>query len=107
MNKNNDDFEDFDDMEDFDDSYEVITIIDENGDEIECFVIDTVEHNGANYLLIIDSEDAEDDEPEAMVLKEVSTTDDDVIYEPVENDDEYSKIISLFAESSSDYDIEG
>lgn len=108
MKKNNDDdFDEFEDMEELEDSYEIITVEDENGDEVECIVIDTVEYKGSNYLLIIDSDDAEESEPDAMLLKEISSTDDDVIYEPVEEDDEYDAIINLFAENSSDYDIEG
>lgn len=103
---NNDDFDDMEGMEDLEDSYNVITIKDENGEEVECMIIDSVESDGSNYLLIIESDDVDEDEPEAMILKEVSEENDEVFYEPVLDDDEYNKIVALFSDSNSDYDFE-
>ena len=100
------DFEkDFDEFEDDDFEEEIITATDDEGNEKDFIVIDACEMNGAKYILVIDSEDSDDDEAEADILKEMSSDGDEVCYGIIENDEEFEKVAELFCQSE-DYDIE-
>lgn len=99
------DFENFEDFEDGDLEEEIISATDENGNEKQFIVIDACEMDGANYILVIDVEDSDQDEPEADILKEMSLENDEVYYAVVEDDEEFEKIAALFGESD-EYDIE-
>ncbi|MCL2874309.1 MAG: DUF1292 domain-containing protein [Defluviitaleaceae bacterium] len=100
------DFEkDFDEFENDDFEDEIIIAEDENGNEKKFIVIDACEVDGANYILVIDIEDDEEDEPEADILKEMSSENDEVFYGIIEDDEEFEKVAALFS-SSDEYDIE-
>jgi len=100
------DFEkDFDEFEDDDFEEEIITATDDEGNEKDFIVIDACEMNGAKYILVIDSEDSDDDEAEADILKEMFSDGDEVCYGIIENDEEFEKVAELFCQSE-DYDIE-
>lgn len=88
---------------DWDESIVVIT--DDTGKEIEFFILDELTHNGANYLLVIETELLDDDEAEAVIFKEVGENDDDLVYEELD-DEEFETVAKLFDERLEDYDIE-
>ncbi len=91
-------------MEEFDD-VEVITLLGENGEESDFAVIDALRLEDINYLLIVNvEEDDEADEMEACILKEVEEENAEVIYELVEDDEEFEKLIKLFQEND-DFDL--
>ncbi|MCL2592967.1 MAG: DUF1292 domain-containing protein [Defluviitaleaceae bacterium] len=95
---------DFDGLES---DIKTITVLDEDGNEFECQIIDTAELNGTNYLLVIENEFADDDECEAVIIKEVSADNEESIFQIVEDDDEFNKIAKLFEEKNVDeYEIE-
>ena len=52
--------------------------------------------NGIRYLLV--SEGEEDGDCEAYILKEVSTDDEEVVYQMVEDDVEFSALAKIFSE---------
>ena len=81
---------------------ELITFITDDGEEV-CFeVIEQTRLNGMDYLLVADSE-ADEDEAEALILKDVSAADDaEAVYEIVEDDEEFSLIASIFEELLDD-----
>ncbi|HAQ39985.1 MAG TPA: DUF1292 domain-containing protein [Clostridiales bacterium] len=103
MEKNNDNFDEFDEFDD-EDVIESITVTDEDGNEIEFYILDVVEHKGGTYLLVI--EDIEDDDTEATIIKEVEVDGDDVVYELIEDEEEFNIIAELFENNNEDYDIE-
>ena len=71
---------------------------------LEFYVLDETRISGRNYLLVADSED---DEAEAMILKDVSAeTDTEAIYEPVEDDVELMAVAKVFEESLGDVKFE-
>lgn len=88
-----------------DEAYETITIVDDNGDEKDCFVVDGIEVDKTKYILLVACEDFDKDEPEAYLFKEVEEDGDEVVYEPVENDEEYNKILILLQDDDSDYEM--
>ncbi len=104
------DFDEFDDVEiDLEESEDlnVITMIDDNNEPIDFVVIDGITVSDVQYLLVVEAADIDEDEPEATILKELPSADDDseVVYEFVEDDDEYDKILMLLQDSDNDYEL--
>lgn len=86
--------------------FEVVTMTDENGDAVEFSIIDNVACGGERYLLVVETELMDDDETDAIILKEVSINMDDVTYELVEDDAEFDRVADLFAQKAEDYTVE-
>ena len=86
--------------------FEVVTMTDENGDAVEFSIIDNVDCGGERYLLVVETELMDDDETDAIILKEVSINTDDVTYELVEDDAEFDRVADLFAQKAEDYTVE-
>ena len=62
--------------------------------------------NGANYLLVTDAED-NDEEGDCYILKDMSGADEsDALYEFVEDEDELEGLMKIFAELLDDVDLE-
>ena len=86
--------------------FEVVTMTDENGNDVEFSIIDNVACGGERYLLVVETELMDDDETDAIILKEVSINTDDVTYELVEDDAEFDRVADLFAQKAEDYTVE-
>ena len=56
--------------------------------------------NGTRYLLVSEGEESGD--CEAYILKEVSTKEEEVLYQMIEDDVEYSAIAKIFSELTED-----
>ena len=85
-----------------------IIAIDENGDEITFFILDTITHNSTTYVLASESDvsDGEDDDfSDATILKEKTADNDYITYTFIDNDDEFFEVMSLFNENNNDYDL--
>ena len=52
--------------------FETVTMTDETGAEVEFSIIDNVACGGERYLLVVETELMDDDETDAIILKEVS-----------------------------------
>lgn len=77
-----------------------ISIIDDEGNEIELIVIETAKVEGRDYILA-----SEDDN--AYILKDVSGDKDlDSVYEFVEDDKKLDMLADVFSELISDMDID-
>lgn len=99
--------EEFDNiLDDFEDTYDVISIVSENGDIIDCFVIDGIVDNNTQYLLVVACDDFEKEEAEAFILKQIGEDGEEAIYAPVENDNEYNRVLILLQENDTDYEME-
>lgn len=92
----------FDDNEEV---YEVVTMTMDDGTEEDFFVIDGIDVDKTRYLLLVKSEEFDDDEPEAFIFKEISSDDTDFTYEPVEDEAEYKKIMILLQNEDAEYEI--
>lgn len=83
---------------------EKIILTDDNGQEIEMSVIEETRINNVNYILV--TEDIEDDEATAYILKDISNDEDEeAIYEMVDDDSELEYIGKIFSELLEDTDI--
>lgn len=78
----------------------------DTGEIVEFSVIEETKINGANYLLVAESED-EDADAEAYILKKIAEEEQEqFLYEMVEDDRELEYVSKIFAELLEDVDIE-
>lgn len=84
---------------------EKIVFIDDEGKEIEMFVIEETRINNANYILVT-GDDGEDEEAEAYILKDISDeVDEEAVYEIVDDESEIDYIGKIFSELLEDIDV--
>ncbi len=108
MNDNNDNNDNLDMLAGLfgeDEAYETISFKDEDGNEKDCFVVDGIEVDKEKYILVVDCEQFDSEEPEAYLLKEIEENGDEAVYKPVEDDDEYNKIIILLQDEDNGYEM--
>jgi uncharacterized protein YrzB (UPF0473 family) len=89
--------------------YEKLIFTDEAGEKNEFYIIEQTRVNNTDYLLVIDAdEDIDgDDEVAAMIVKDISSPEDEeAIYEFVEDDRELDSVSKIFDELLDDVDIE-
>jgi len=80
---------------------DTITFVTEDGDEAIFHVIEETRINGTNYLLVLD--DIEDEETEALILKDTSADGDaEAVYEIVDDEKELKAVADLFSELLED-----
>lgn len=76
----------------------------EDNEKVTFCVIEQTKLNGVNYLLV--SEDVEDEEVDAYILKDVSKEEDEeAVYDIVEDDSEIDAISAIFEELLEDTEI--
>ncbi len=83
---------------------EKITFIqEETGEKTEFFVLEETRLNGKNYILVADSEE---EDGEALILKDLSADgDQEAVYEIVEDDQELESVMGIFEQLLEDVDI--
>jgi uncharacterized protein YrzB (UPF0473 family) len=99
---------DFEGFEEFDEEFtevETLVMTDDDGAETVFLVIDKVEFNGSVYLLIVEEEKAEDDEADAVLIKQKNGADGECSYEDLA-DDEFEEVAKILSKQSGEYDIE-
>ncbi len=81
-----------------------IVIKDDEGQDIELYVIEETKFNNMYYILAADSDGSDG---ECYILKDVSSKEsDEAIYEFVSDDTELDCIFNIFKELMDDSDIE-
>lgn len=84
---------------------EKIVFIDDDGNEIEMFVIEETRINNVNYILVTEGDD-ESEEAEAYILKDIADDEEEeAVYELVEDESEIDYIGKIFSELLEDIDI--
>ena len=84
--------------------FEIVTMTDEDGTDVEFSIIDNVASGTDRYLLVVETEKMED-ETQALILKEVAIDANDITYEMVEDDAEFDRVAELFAQKGEDYEV--
>lgn len=85
---------------------EKLTFVTEDQESVDFYIIEETRVNGINYLLVTESEDEEDEEAEAYILKDTSKAEDtEAVYEFVESE-ELDAVSRIFAELLEDMDLE-
>lgn len=86
---------------------EKIAFTTDDNEKVEFYIIEETRINGMNYLLVTESEDENDEEAEAYILKDTARAEDlESAYEFVEADNELEYVSKIFAELLEDVDIE-
>ena len=86
---------------------EKLTFVTEDQESVDFYIIEETRVNGINYLLVTGSEDEEDEEAEAYILKDTSKAEDtEAVYEFVESEEELDAVSRIFAELLEDMDLE-
>ncbi len=76
---------------------------DDTEEAVEFYVLEQTKINGSTYILVTDSEK---EDAECLIMKEVSSGDDEnCIYEIVEDDMELKAVSGVFEELLEDTDI--
>lgn len=84
---------------------EKIIFTTEDQEKIEFYVLEQTTIAGQNYLLIADS-DREEEEANALILKERIAENEEVVYDIVEDDKELDAVSKVFEQLMDDIDIE-
>ena len=86
---------------------EKLTFVTEDQESVDFYIIEETRVNGINYLVGTESEDEEDEEAEAYMLKDTSKAEDtEAVYEFVESEEELDAVSRIFAELLEDMDLE-
>lgn len=81
-------------------------VFDTDEGEEEFYILDDTRINGVNYILVTDSDDPDAEEIEVLILKDVSSDEDEEsVYEVVVDEKEIAAVAPLFEESIGDVDI--
>lgn len=79
-----------------------ISMLDDEGNLTDFFVIEQTRVNNTDYLLVTDSED-EEEEVNAFIVKDLSgPEDEEAVYEIVEDDEEFDSVARIFDELVGD-----
>lgn len=75
----------------------------EDGEEIAFYVLEETKISGVNYLLVTDSNE---EEAEALILKEVNGDEEETVYDIVEDEEELKAVSKVFEELLDDIKID-
>lgn len=86
---------------------EKIEFCPDGGEKVEFYVLEQTRLGGCDYILVTDSMDSEEEEGEALILKDISAPDDkEAIYEIVEDERELDAVAEIFSDMLEDIDLE-
>ncbi len=94
-----DENKDLNEVEEFDDLDNIITLTDEEGNEIEFEYLDAVEMDGKEYIVLLPVEEQEKGE---VVIFRVEGEEDNETYVGLEDEEEAEKVFNLFKEKARD-----
>ena len=78
-------------------------ILEDTGENVEFFVLEETRLNGVDYILVTDSEE---EDGEALILKDLSADgDSEAVFEIVEDDRELESVMGIFEQLLEDVEI--
>ena len=80
-----------------DEDVEMVTLYDEDGNEIEFELLDIIDYEGESYAVMLPPDE---DEVSIMLLEELN--DEEETYSPVDDDELLTKIFEIFKEKFKD-----
>lgn len=86
---------------------DIITLTDENGNDVEFLLLDVVEYNNDDYMVMIPLDDEEiedDDEQDEVVILKVIREGDEETYSGVEDEDVLNAVFEIFHEQNAEED---
>ena len=86
---------------------EKIEFCPDGGEKVEFYVLEQTRLGGCDYILVTDSMDSEEEEGEALILKDISAPEDkEAIYEIVEDERELDAVAEIYSDMLEDIDLE-
>ena len=82
-----------------------ITLTDDDGAEVNFYILEETELGGETYLLVTD-DDSDGEEAEALILREITDEDGMAVYETVEDESILSALSGVFEELLDEINIE-
>lgn len=90
------------DMENDEELDNIITLNDEDGNEVEFEFLDLIEYEGEEYVVLLPTEE-EDDAGEVLILKlEDTDSEEEESYVSVEDEEVLNKVFEIFKEKFKD-----
>ena len=83
-----------------------VTLIDEDGNEVEVEHIDTVEYEGVTYLAFIPAELSVEEDAEVVIMQVVTDENGEELLEGVEDDDIADAVFNIVMERAEAEDEE-
>ena len=93
-------------LEDMEEVFDTIVMKDDNGNSVDFTVIDGVQLDGISYLLVVETEFLDDESADADILKEIAEDGEELVYEFIQDDEEFQKVAAIFQENDDEYEIE-
>ena len=87
---------------------DIITLYDEDGQEVDYVVVEGVEYNGKCYLALVEAAHINDDECEFTILRmDDEDSEEGGVLSTIEDEDEFNEVMDLFdAKLDEEYDLE-
>ena len=81
----------------------ILTLTDEDGNDIDFEFVDVLEYNGNEYVVLLPTEE-EEGGSEAVILRvePIEGTEDEEAYVAIEDDEELAAVFALFKEKFAD-----
>lgn len=73
----------------------IITLTDDNGNDVDFLLLDVVEYNAEDYLVLLPLEDEEDEEDNVLILK-VERNGNEETYNGIEDEAVLNAVFDLF-----------
>lgn len=73
----------------------IVTLTDDEGNELDFLLLDVVEYNGNDYLVLLPMEDEEDEEDNVLILKAERNGEEEV-FNGIEDENEVNAVFELF-----------
>jgi uncharacterized protein YrzB (UPF0473 family) len=84
----------------------IVLTDEETNEQVEFEVISALDIDGDKYILVIEKDRADDEEAEAIIFKQLDAKEDDeVIYELIEDEEEFEKVAEQFMKNNDEYDM--
>ncbi|WP_105619779.1 DUF1292 domain-containing protein [Vallitalea okinawensis] len=80
--------------------------LEETNETVDFEVYDQIEYGGHKYLLVIEAGLEDDEEAEGVILRQIGEEDDDLIYDLIDDEQEYMMVLELFRENADEYDLD-
>lgn len=81
----------------------VLTLTDEEGNEVDFVVVNAVEYNGKTYVMLVEADKLEDDEAEALMLRVEDNGEEDILV-TVDDEEEFNAVSAEFERSYEEGD---
>ncbi len=85
---------------------QLIETIDEEGNVINFELIDIIEMEGKEYGLLLPKENDDSEEEKEVVLMRLTKEGEEYVFEMIEDDDEFNKVVDYIDSLEDDIEIE-